>query len=179
MHFRRKSDSFTSALNCIFYLFSSAPVYLLVTPVIYPHLSSSHQDLFQPFQLDSQPSPPCYSTLTLTFNRFLSSSHHPSSYSCYPRHPYLISSPHLHPTAVSVSVSVWTLVAISLERFYAICQPLRSRRWQTASHAYRVIAGVWAASLLLMTPIAALSTLMPVRGDPGELARGEPTSMHI
>ncbi|XP_063888631.1 LOW QUALITY PROTEIN: cholecystokinin receptor type A-like [Scylla paramamosain] len=69
--------------------------------------------------------------------------------------------------AVSVSVSVWTLVAISLERFYAICQPLRSRRWQTASHAYKVIAGVWASSLLLMTPIAALSTLMPVRGDPG------------
>ncbi|XP_050739684.1 cholecystokinin receptor type A-like [Eriocheir sinensis] len=69
--------------------------------------------------------------------------------------------------AVSVSVSVWTLVAISLERFYAICQPLRSRRWQTPSHAYKVIAGVWAASLLLMTPIAALSTLMPVRGDPG------------
>ncbi|KAG0713585.1 Cholecystokinin receptor [Chionoecetes opilio] len=69
--------------------------------------------------------------------------------------------------AVSVSVSVWTLVAISLERFYAICQPLRSRRWQTPSHAYRVIAGVWVASLLLMTPIAALSTLMPVRGHPG------------
>nr|XP_045626194.1 tachykinin-like peptides receptor 99D [Procambarus clarkii] len=69
--------------------------------------------------------------------------------------------------AVSVSVSVWTLVAISLERFYAICQPLRSRRWQTPAHSYRVIAGVWAASLFIMTPIAALSTLMPVRGDPG------------
>ncbi|XP_064108483.1 uncharacterized protein LOC135216887 [Macrobrachium nipponense] len=68
--------------------------------------------------------------------------------------------------AVSVSVSVWTLVAISLERFYAICQPLRSRRWQTPSHSYRVIAVVWAASLVFMMPIAVLSTLMPVRRDP-------------
>ncbi|XP_068230519.1 uncharacterized protein [Palaemon carinicauda] len=69
--------------------------------------------------------------------------------------------------AVSVSVSVWTLVAISLERFYAICEPLRSRRWQTPSHSYRVIAVVWAASLVFMMPIAVLSTLMPVRRDPG------------
>ncbi|XP_071541359.1 uncharacterized protein [Panulirus ornatus] len=69
--------------------------------------------------------------------------------------------------AVSVSVSVWTLVAISLERFYAICQPLRSRRWQTPAHSYKVIAGVWAASFTVMTPIATLSTLMPVKGHRG------------
>ncbi|PBC32208.1 Cholecystokinin receptor type A [Apis cerana cerana] len=41
---------------------------------------------------------------------------------------------------VSVSVGVWTLVAISLERYFAICRPLKSRRWQTQFHAYKMIA---------------------------------------
>ncbi|XP_050700698.1 uncharacterized protein LOC126987617 isoform X2 [Eriocheir sinensis] len=66
--------------------------------------------------------------------------------------------------AVSVSVSVWTLVAISLERFYAICQPLKSRGWQTLSHAYKIISLVWLLSLVFMAPIAVLSQLLPV-GD--------------
>ncbi|XP_076042472.1 uncharacterized protein LOC143026264 isoform X2 [Oratosquilla oratoria] len=64
--------------------------------------------------------------------------------------------------AVSVSVSVWTLVAISLERYYAICQPLRSRGWQTLSHAYKIITLVWILSLAIMCPTAALSQLMPI-----------------
>ncbi|XP_050039647.1 cholecystokinin receptor type A-like [Dermacentor andersoni] len=65
--------------------------------------------------------------------------------------------------AVSVSVSVWTLVSISLERFFAIVRPLQSRRWQTVSHAYRVIAVVWALSLVHVAPIAVLSQLIPTR----------------
>ncbi|XP_064481972.1 cholecystokinin receptor type A-like [Ornithodoros turicata] len=65
--------------------------------------------------------------------------------------------------AVSVSVSVWTLVSISLERFFAIVRPLQSRRWQTISHAYRVIGAVWAFSLLHMAPIAMLSKLIPIK----------------
>ncbi|KAH7968639.1 hypothetical protein HPB52_010468 [Rhipicephalus sanguineus] len=66
-------------------------------------------------------------------------------------------------TAVSVSVSVWTLVSISIERFFAIVRPLQSRRWQTVSHAYRVIAVIWALSLLHVAPIAVLSQLIPTR----------------
>lgn len=65
--------------------------------------------------------------------------------------------------AVSVSVSVWTLVSISLERFFAIVRPLQSRRWQTISHAYKVIAAVWAFSLIHMAPIALLSQLIPIK----------------
>ncbi|CAM5073781.1 unnamed protein product [Eretmochelys imbricata] len=43
----------------------------------------------------------------------------------------------------------------------AICKPLQSRVWQTRSHAYRVIAGTWLLSLLLMLPYAIYSTTVP------------------
>ncbi|CAG5123070.1 unnamed protein product, partial [Candidula unifasciata] len=55
---------------------------------------------------------------------------------------------------VSVGVSCFTLVAISLERYFAICRPLHSRSWQTLSHAYRCIAVCWFLSAALMTPTA-------------------------
>ncbi|XP_065283066.1 gastrin/cholecystokinin type B receptor-like isoform X7 [Dermacentor albipictus] len=67
--------------------------------------------------------------------------------------------------AVSVSVSAWTLVSISLERFFAIVRPLESRRWQTRSHAYKVILMVWLCSMVTMLPIAVLSQLVPLRGE--------------
>ncbi|CAH2063791.1 unnamed protein product, partial [Iphiclides podalirius] len=67
--------------------------------------------------------------------------------------------------AVSVSVDVWTLVAISLERYFAICRPLKSRKWQTQCHAYKMIAMVWMLSLMLNAPILIVSTLQPMRGN--------------
>ncbi|XP_049861885.1 cholecystokinin receptor-like [Schistocerca gregaria] len=65
--------------------------------------------------------------------------------------------------AVSVSVGVWTLVAISLERYFAICRPLKSRRWQTQFHAYKMIAVVWVASLGWSSPVLLASRLQPMR----------------
>ncbi|KAG6796368.1 cholecystokinin receptor-like [Apis mellifera caucasica] len=65
--------------------------------------------------------------------------------------------------AVSVSVGVWTLVAISLERYFAICRPLKSRRWQTQFHAYKMIAVVWTASLTWNAPILVVSRLKSIR----------------
>ncbi|NXE17215.1 CCKAR protein, partial [Lophotis ruficrista] len=62
---------------------------------------------------------------------------------------------------VSVSVSTFSLVAIAIERYSAICNPLQSRAWQTRSHACRVIAGTWLFSALLMLPYAIYSTTRP------------------
>ncbi|XP_073967349.1 cholecystokinin receptor type A-like [Choristoneura fumiferana] len=67
--------------------------------------------------------------------------------------------------AVSVSVDVWTLVAISLERYFAICRPLKSRKWQTQCHAYKMITCVWLMSIALNSPILVASTLQPMRGN--------------
>lgn len=64
-------------------------------------------------------------------------------------------------SATSVAASVWTLVALSVERYYAICHPLRSRRWQTLSHAYNLIGLIWAGGAVSMLPIPILSELQP------------------
>ncbi|XP_007882857.1 cholecystokinin receptor-like, partial [Callorhinchus milii] len=53
---------------------------------------------------------------------------------------------------ISVSVSTFSLVAIAIERYSAICNPLQSRAWQTRSHAYRVIAATWIISIIIMIP---------------------------
>lgn len=62
---------------------------------------------------------------------------------------------------ISVSVSTFNLVAISLERYSAICNPFTSRTWQTKSHAAKVITATWVVSFLLMLPYPIGSTLVP------------------
>ncbi|XP_025088765.1 cholecystokinin receptor type A-like isoform X2 [Pomacea canaliculata] len=67
--------------------------------------------------------------------------------------------------AVSVGVSCFTLVAISLERYFAICRPLHSRSWQTLSHAYKSIAVCWVLAALLMTPVAVFQKHLRLSND--------------
>ncbi|XP_060119856.1 gastrin/cholecystokinin type B receptor [Heteronotia binoei] len=68
---------------------------------------------------------------------------------------------------MSVSVSTFSLVAISIERYNAICNPLQSRVWQTRSHAYRVIVATWLLSALLMLPYPVYTTTTPSPDQPG------------
>uniref|UniRef100_A0A182RP97 G_PROTEIN_RECEP_F1_2 domain-containing protein n=1 Tax=Anopheles funestus TaxID=62324 RepID=A0A182RP97_ANOFN len=70
---------------------------------------------------------------------------------------------------VSVSVAVWTLVAISLERYFAICRPLSSRRWQTQFHAYKMIGLVWTVSFLANSPLCYVQRLQPVGRTTGQM----------
>ncbi|XP_034238078.1 cholecystokinin receptor type A-like [Thrips palmi] len=79
--------------------------------------------------------------------------------------------------AVSVSVGVWTLVAISLERYFAICRPLKSRRWQTQFHAYKMIAVVWTASCLWNAPILVVSRLKAMQNTGRHKCREEWSSL--
>ncbi|XP_057708000.1 cholecystokinin receptor [Corythoichthys intestinalis] len=60
---------------------------------------------------------------------------------------------------LSVSISTFSLVAIAIERYSAICNPLKSRVWQTRSHAYRVIAATWITALIIMIPYPVVSRL--------------------
>ncbi|XP_035250132.1 cholecystokinin receptor-like [Anguilla anguilla] len=61
---------------------------------------------------------------------------------------------------ISVSISTFSLVAIAIERYSAICNPLKSRAWQTRSHAYRVITATWILSFLIMVPYPIFSVLV-------------------
>ncbi|XP_004573337.1 cholecystokinin receptor-like isoform X1 [Maylandia zebra] len=72
---------------------------------------------------------------------------------------------------VSVSISTFSLVAIAIERYSAICNPLKSRAWQTRSHAYRVIAATWVVSLLIMVPYPVFSTLKSFPRHNGTVGR--------
>ncbi|XP_047211713.1 cholecystokinin receptor-like isoform X2 [Girardinichthys multiradiatus] len=75
---------------------------------------------------------------------------------------------------VSVSISTFSLVAIAIERYSAICNPLKSRAWQTRSHAYRVIAATWVVSLLVMVPypvFSALKSFPKINGTVGHMCR--------
>lgn len=53
---------------------------------------------------------------------------------------------------------------MSVERYFAICHPLRSRKWQTPSHACKMIAAVWFGSTMCMMPILVLSKLQSIKG---------------
>lgn len=65
----------------------------------------------------------------------------------------------LYLQSVSVSVSVLTLTSISIDRWYAICHPLKFK--STATRAKRAIVLIWLTSLLLVLPDAIVLDTRP------------------
>ncbi|KRX72660.1 Cholecystokinin receptor, partial [Trichinella sp. T6] len=68
---------------------------------------------------------------------------------------------------VSVAANANTLVAIALERYYALCRPLQSRQWQTKSNVVRMMIIVWTASFTCSIPQAIVAEVIEIR--PGQL----------
>lgn len=64
--------------------------------------------------------------------------------------------------AVSVFISAYTLIAISIDRYIAIINPLRPK--MTKLQAKLIITGVWLVALLTPLPTAILSQLLQPQG---------------
>ncbi|CAH1255093.1 HCRTR2 [Branchiostoma lanceolatum] len=61
--------------------------------------------------------------------------------------------------AVSVCTSVFTLTAVSLDRYLVICNPLRAMAFSPSSRVKIVIPCLWVASMLIMLPLAIFSEM--------------------
>ncbi|XP_060574756.1 orexin receptor type 2-like isoform X1 [Ruditapes philippinarum] len=66
---------------------------------------------------------------------------------------------HIFLQSIFISVSVLTLSSISVERWYAICHPLRFH--STVGRARTIIIIVWTVSILLAVPELIFSTVIP------------------
>ncbi|XP_060554067.1 orexin receptor type 2-like [Ruditapes philippinarum] len=70
---------------------------------------------------------------------------------------------HIFLATLTISVSVMTLCAISVERWYAICHPLRFH--STVRRARYIIIIIWIASACIAVPELITSTVVPLRED--------------
>lgn len=75
-----------------------------------------------------------------------------------------------------MAASAYTLVAIALERYNAICRPLHSRHWKTKSHAVKMIVAVWVISLLCSSPSLFMYNLVEI--NPGKYEDGMTPTMN-
>ncbi|XP_073997680.1 QRFP-like peptide receptor isoform X2 [Rhodnius prolixus] len=66
--------------------------------------------------------------------------------------------------SVSAICSVFTLTAMSVERYYAIVHPMKAKYVCTISQARKIIFTTWVASFFLAVPILFVQVQMPVGG---------------
>lgn len=82
---------------------------------------------------------------------------------------------------ISIGVSVFTLTALSADRFFAIVDPMR--KLHTAGGATRctliVVGGIWTVSILLAVPAAVFSFVKPLEGPPIEILICYPYPAHV
>jgi len=60
---------------------------------------------------------------------------------------------------LGVNVSSWSITAFTVERYIAICHPLKSQRMCTVERAKRIIAGIWVFGIVYCLPWLGLTTL--------------------
>lgn len=68
---------------------------------------------------------------------------------------------------LGVNVSSLSITALTVERYIAICHPMRAHTICTISRAKRIIAGLWIAGLTYSAPWLALTTTYPRRFTDG------------
>ncbi|GLG97861.1 Pyrokinin-1 receptor [Gryllus bimaculatus] len=64
---------------------------------------------------------------------------------------------------LGINASSLSLVAFTVERYIAICQPMRSQSLCTVARAKRITAAVWAFALAYCSPWLGLTTTRPLR----------------
>ncbi|KFD56210.1 hypothetical protein M513_02988 [Trichuris suis] len=67
---------------------------------------------------------------------------------------------------VSVAANANTLVAIALERYFALCRPLHSRQWQTKRNVVRMLIIIWTAACITSIPPTFVVEVIEIR--PGQ-----------
>lgn len=69
---------------------------------------------------------------------------------------------------IFVGIGVMMLVALTMERFVAVCHPEKSRALQGSKKAYIIIASIPVATFLTYSPHLFLSTLLQCVTDQGK-----------
>ncbi|VDM25810.1 unnamed protein product [Toxocara canis] len=64
---------------------------------------------------------------------------------------------------VAVCASAYTLAVIAVERYYAICCPLQSRKWHSKRHAVSMISFVWFISFTSNSGSLAIFDALPYK----------------
>ncbi|KAL3877881.1 hypothetical protein ACJMK2_035525 [Sinanodonta woodiana] len=70
--------------------------------------------------------------------------------------------------SINLFTGVFTLTAMSADRYLAVCHPVRSVNYRTSRMAFFMCLIIWAISFLVMLPIILYSTTVPNQKYPGK-----------
>lgn len=65
--------------------------------------------------------------------------------------------------SINFITSVFTLTALSGDRYLAVCHPIRSAQYRTTTKAFFICLCIWTVSFVVMLPIILYSTAVPNR----------------
>ena len=71
--------------------------------------------------------------------------------------------------SINFFTSVFTLTALSADRYLAVCHPVRSGQYRTTNIAFFICLSIWSVSFIVMLPIILYSTTYPQSWAPGRV----------